>query len=105
NVSGNNTYAEEGSYAIRVLVQDVGGNSVTLHNTALVAESSDLTATATQFTAVVGTSFSGQVATFNDGGNTDSISNFTATIHWGDGAPDAAGDISQPGGSGSAYVV
>jgi uncharacterized protein (TIGR03118 family) len=81
------------------------GSLTSVGGTASVGESSDLVVTATPVTAGVNAPFSGQVATFTDGGNTDPVGNFTATIHWGDGTPDTSGTISQPGGSGTPYVV
>ena len=50
------------------------------------------------------------VATFTDGplitSNTSPPSDFSVSINWGDGSgPDTTATISQPGGSGSAYVV
>jgi uncharacterized protein (TIGR03118 family) len=81
------------------------GSLTAAGGTASVAESSDLVVTAAAVTAGLSPSFSGQVATVSDGGNTDPAGNFTATIHWGDGSADSAGTVSQPGGSGTAYVV
>jgi uncharacterized protein (TIGR03118 family) len=80
------------------------GSLTAAGGTAAVGESSDLTVTATAFTAGL-IPFSGQVATFSDGGNTDPAGNFTASIHWGDGSADSAGTVTQPGGSGTPYVV
>jgi uncharacterized protein (TIGR03118 family) len=80
------------------------GSLTAAGGTSAVGESSDLVVTAKAFTAGL-TPFSGQVATFTDGGNTDAPGNFTATIHWGDGSADSAGTVSQPGGSGTAYMV
>jgi uncharacterized protein (TIGR03118 family) len=80
------------------------GSLTAAGGTAAVGESSDLAVTATAFTAGL-TPFSGQVATFSDGGNTEPAGNFTASIHWGDGSADSAGTVSQPNGSGTPYVV
>src|SRR5262249_54210017 len=45
------------------------------------------------------------VATFTDGNPTAPLSDFTATIDWGDGSTPDAGVITQPGGVGTKFVV
>jgi hypothetical protein len=45
------------------------------------------------------------VATFTDANPAAPVSDFTALISWGDGAPATAGSITQPGGVGTAFVV
>jgi hypothetical protein len=42
---------------------------------------------------------------FTDANSISTTSDFTATIDWGDGSPESAGAISQPGGSGTAFSV
>lgn len=64
-----------------------------------------LSVTADAISAVAGSPFSGLVATIADAPNTDPVSNFTATIDWGDGTPATVGTISQPGGAGTGYLV
>jgi Bacterial Ig-like domain (group 3) len=64
-----------------------------------------LTTTASPIAATPTIPFNGVVATFNDASNDLApLGAFTASIAWGDGAL-TAGTISQPGGSGTNYVV
>jgi hypothetical protein len=106
-VKGDHTYAEEGSYTITVGITDVGGSTAMAVPTgpnATVADAS-LTASGTAVSATEGKSFSGQVASFTDANLTAPLSDFTATITWGDGTPASAGTVSQPGGIGTAFMV
>lgn len=55
--------------------------------------------------AVATIAFNGHVATFDDRlTNLEPLSDFTASVDWGDGTS-SAGNITQPGGAGSLYVV
>jgi hypothetical protein len=49
--------------------------------------------------------FTGPVATFTDANPAAPVGDFTATIDWGDGTPESAGTVAQPGGTGTAFVV
>jgi hypothetical protein len=116
-------YAEEGTYAYNVTVNDDGG-AVTIFSGAAVIADAALSPSATQpnvntaeaslFPVPVfgkpGTGdpsqgFVGPVASFTDANPTAPLSDFTATIDWGDGTPMTAGTISQPGGVGTAFIV
>ena len=52
-----------------------------------------------------GVPFTVVVGTFTDANPTAPISDFTATIDWGDGSPNSVGTITQPGGVGTAFDV
>ena len=98
-VTGNHSYAEEGSLPVTVMLM---GNSpstatATAHSTASVAEADRLTASSTAIAATEGTTFTGAVASFADARAAASASNFTATIAWGDGST-TAGAISGSNG-------
>jgi PKD domain len=84
-ISGTHTYIEEGSYAVKVTITDNvnSSNTVTATSTATVADA-PLTASCATPT-VSTTSFSGTVATFTDANPFAPVSDFTATIDWGDG--------------------
>jgi hypothetical protein len=86
DVSGTNTYAEEGSYAVAVQVADKGGNTTTVNNTMTVADAA-LTATgAPTITGTAGVALGNvTVATFTDAGGAEDASHYTPTINWGDG--------------------
>jgi PKD domain len=83
-VSGSHTYIEEGSYPVKVTITDNvnSSNEATATSTATVA---DAPLTASCATPTVSTaSFSGPVATFTDANPFAPVSDFTATIDWGD---------------------
>ena len=84
-VQGGHTYAEEGSYALRVTVTSSQGATsldgfvTVVENDVLVAQP-PLTIEATQ-----NTSFSGVVARFTDSDLLSTAGDFSAIIEWGDG--------------------
>ena len=84
SISGSHTYLGEGSYLLAVTVSDVGGSQANATATATVAD--QLNGTATPLSAVEGTPFSGQVATFTDADTAAQPGNFSAIINWGDQA-------------------
>ena len=49
--------------------------------------------------------FTGAVGSFTDANPAAPVSDFRATIDWGDGTPDSVGTVSQPGGPGTAFIV
>jgi hypothetical protein len=49
--------------------------------------------------------FTAAVGTFVDANPGGTVSDFAASIDWGDGTPNSQGVISQPGGPGTAFVV
>jgi uncharacterized repeat protein (TIGR03803 family) len=103
-VSGTHTYSA-GTYTLRVTLTNGGTSPGTASVQIQVANP---TVTAAAVTPTLNTPFNGQVVTFTDGSNTLLPSSFTATIHWGDAAgnsTDTSGNISQPGGSGTLYVI
>jgi len=115
-VSGSHTYAEEGTYAYIVTVDDDGGQSTTFSGSAVIADA-DLIAAGTQPTVSTTEAaiyplpefalpvFSGPVGVFSDLNPAAPASDFTATIDWGDGTTSTAGTITQPGGVGTAFSV
>src|SRR5262249_28627060 len=83
-------FPEEGSFSYSVTVKDVGGSQFTAFQTATVA---DAPLTATGLTLGVAPNpiiftfppFSGQVATFTDADPNGTLTDYSATINWGDG--------------------
>jgi photosystem II stability/assembly factor-like uncharacterized protein/PKD repeat protein len=107
-VSGLNTFAEEGQYAINVTITDsVGQAGPTATTQANVADAPLRSGVGFAISAVAGASFSGPVASFADSYTGAPVADFTATINWGDGSPVVLGNgtISQPGGPGTPFVV
>ena len=109
-IFGQHTYAEAGTFVLTVVVTDtltVTPVIATSTAPAFVADAA-LTASATQpvVAAVQGTQLVGvQVAEFTDANPTAPLSDFSATIDWGDGSPQSAGSFTQPGGPGTPIFV
>ena len=84
NVIGTHTYVEEGNYSglIDWTNSDGAAQSTPFD---LKVQDAPLTASAVNFTAVAGEQFSGPVATFTDANPNAPVSDYTATIVWGDG--------------------
>ncbi len=97
-VSGTHTYLEEGAYAVAVTIIDVD-NTSNRDTATSVANVADAALTATGLNAISGLSFSGTVANFTDANTAAPVSDFTATIDWGDGSAQTGGTVSGSGGS------
>ncbi len=77
-------YAEEGTHGITVVISDKGGSQATVTSEVMVNDAA-LTASGASISATEGASFAGQVATFSDADASGSVSDYSATINWGDG--------------------
>jgi hypothetical protein len=77
-------YVEAGNYAITVNIVSVHGSTLTISNTAVVADA-PLTGSAISFTGIATIANSLQVAGFNDTNPFGVLTDFSATIAWGDG--------------------
>jgi hypothetical protein len=105
-VSGQHSYADEGSFtATATLTDDAPGTASATSTLTITASEGDTLAPASvqpNATLTEGTFTSAMVAVFSDSGySTNSPSDFTASINWGDGTV-TAGTVS--GGSGSFTV-
>jgi hypothetical protein len=100
SVSGEHTYAEEGSYAVKVEITDVD-NASNHATTSSAAKIGDAALSATGVSAVSPMSFSGTVANLTDANTLGSTADFTVTIEWGDGSS-SPGTVS---GSGGTYTI
>jgi hypothetical protein len=107
DVSGNHTYAEDGTYTISYSVTETG-NSPDMQSSGTaemtVLENAFEVDAGAPITAVEGTQFSGPVGRFQDPGSPDPPSDFTVTIDWGDGTS-SAGAITGPDSSGFYQVT
>lgn len=101
-VTGSNKYARFGTYKATIFVNDVGGSTLAIPLTVTVADA-PLSSQGTSFGLVEGQTFSGTVATFIDGNPSAPLTDFTATVDWGDGTTPTTGSI-VPGGSGGFLV-
>jgi len=113
-VSGTHAWAEESAspYVVTVSVTDNGGNSVSVTDTATVADA-PLAGAASAVSGSESSIFSGTVASFTDANVAAPVGDFTATISWGDGSTSAgtvtgAGPFSVSGshtyGEGGSYA-
>ncbi len=116
-ITAAHPYAEEGTFAYNVTVTDAGGATTIISGSAVIADAK-LTASPTQPTvntieaAVFPIPEFGKpvfydqpVASFTDANLSAPLTDFTATIDWGDGAPLSAGTVTQPLGIGNPFVV
>ncbi|HQU42393.1 MAG TPA: TIGR03118 family protein, partial [Pirellulales bacterium] len=101
SVLGTQTYTDEASEAVSVIVRDFDGASATVAGKANVADA-PLTGTQASIAATLGATFSGSVASFTDANPNATTSDFTATIDWGDGTS-SAGIVSAA--AGATYIV
>src|SRR5262249_169304 len=98
SVAGGHTYAEEGSYPVKVTINDAGGSPASATSTAQVADAA-LSATGKSILSGTGTTFSGAVATFSDADLNGTVGDYSASIRWGDGKI-SAGTVSANGSGG-----
>jgi hypothetical protein len=93
-VTGSTTYAEEGSYAVTVDVVDVGSSKLTgIGKTTVTVNDAAMTATGKSLTTTAGVAFNGVVASFTDADPNGTLTDYSATINWGDGTS-SAGTVS-----------
>ena len=99
-VSGDHTYADEGSYSVTVTIvdNDTPANTATASSTANVADAALTAGTLTLVDGVEGTSSTSASFSFTDGNATATAADFTATIDWGDGTT-STGTVAGGGGS------
>ena len=99
-VTGQHTYADEGSFPLSVTVAEnaPGTASFTATATATAKEGDVLSGTLVVFTTTQGRSFNGTVAQFTDTDTVSTAGDFSATINWGDGTT-TAGIVSGGGGT------
>jgi hypothetical protein len=102
SVTGSHTYAEEGAHTVLVVISHEGTVTCNFYTTSTVADAS-LSGAGINVTATEGTVFNGLVANFQDAGNADPITSYSASIDWGDGNVSAG--LITPDGSGGFNVT
>jgi hypothetical protein len=96
-VSGlSHVYAEEGTDRISVTIKDAGSSTTTDTGTTTVADA-PLTAAGATLSGTEGTALAATVATFIDANPKAALSDFMATINWGDGT-NSIGTITENAG-------
>lgn len=84
-VAGSHTYTATGDYTVTVTISDTDGGQATVTGTAEVAQAT-LVAHALPIQSDGLTIDNANVATFIDTGGVDLLTNYSATIDWGDGS-------------------
>jgi hypothetical protein len=102
-LSGTHTYAEEGTYSGQITYAFCDGGATQTVPFQVKVRDAPLTASAPAITATAGAPFSGQVLTFTDADPGGVVSDYTATIDWGDGSSSSSGTVSA--GSGGGFVI
>jgi large repetitive protein len=104
SVSGTHVYLTPGPFTVTATVADAGGSTTAITTQATVKPSLVTAAPGVPIVATEGiaTTANQIIARFTDGGNIDSVTNYTATIDWGDGSATTAGTIVD---NGSGYNV
>ena len=101
-VAGSHTYVAAGDYTFTVVISDSDGTNTTATGTAIVAEA-PLLAVGVPVVVNSGQSVNNAiVAALTDAAGGDQVSNYSATIDWGDGSSATAGTVS---GSGNSFIV
>ena len=96
-VKATHTYLEEGVDSPRVIIRDAGGSTATVQGAAHVADA-PLTAAGVTLTPTELTAFTGTVATFTDADPNGTLSDYAATVDWGDGTSSAGAVAATSGG-------
>jgi uncharacterized repeat protein (TIGR01451 family) len=95
-VTGSHTYLEEissGSFSLTVAETGQPNFSLTVGNVVSVTDA-PLSASGTTLSASAGVVFTGKVASFTDADPNGMVSDYTATIDWGDGSAPSIGTVS-----------
>jgi large repetitive protein len=101
-VQATHTYTSGGSFTATAIISEIGGAQLTETTPISVTGSSLQQITAAPISAVVGVPFTGTVASFTDPNPSDTASEFSASINWGNG--DSSAGTVESVGSG-AFIV
>ena len=95
SVTGSHTF-EAGVYPVSVFIKDVGGSSATAVTTFTITDPTPVVApiAPSALTKIEGAGFTAPIGAFTDPNLIAPVSDFSATINWGD-ATTSAGTISQ----------
>jgi hypothetical protein len=107
-VSGSHTYAEEGTDTVSVTITDADNPANTASPTSTAIVSDAALSASCLVPATSSTTFNGPTASFTDQSSTGTLTDFSATIDWGDGSSSPANGqlVTITGGPGtSPYTV
>jgi hypothetical protein len=89
-VTGSHTYPEEaGTLPVTITITNVPAKSQVIATSLMSVADAPLTVSTSPVSAVEGAAFSGQIGTFFDANSNATVSDYTATIVWGDGSSSA----------------
>ena len=99
-ITGSHTYTDEGAATATVTIHDIDNpaNTATAATTVTVGDAPLSADTPTSITAVEGAGFTATVGSFTDANPGSTITDFTASIDWGDGTSSSGGTVSGPTG-------
>ena len=98
DVIGTKAFSEEGTYAVKVAINDKGRINIQANNSITVTDA-PITASGDNISPIVNVGFSGAVATFHDGNINAPIGDFTASINWGDSTSSSGTIVSNGSGN------
>ena len=96
SIQGTHTYLEEGSHSITTTIVDDTANATATANITIADAALHATG-ATTFTETQGSAFTAALATFTDADPNGTLTDYTATITWGDGTTSGATILAKPG--------
>ncbi len=97
-VTDDHTYTEMGSYPVSITIVDSAtGASTTIATSATVGDATLTKTGGFQLGTLLGQSNNLTLATFTDGNPSASLSDYTATINWGDGSGNQTATIADSG--------
>ncbi len=104
-VQGSHAYAEEGAYAITVTVKHDSAANATATSKATITDPAVVAIGGFAVNGVEGAATGAQtVATFKDPGGAEALTDYSASISWGDGGAASAGTITYNAGT-SVFTV
>ena len=99
DVIGTKAFTDEGSYAVNVAISDKGGSTAQANNIITVKDAALTAQSINAITGIEGAQLSGvAVARFTDANLAAPLSDYTATISWGDGSTSSGTFAVDPNG-------
>jgi hypothetical protein len=98
DISGSHTYLEEGAYTLKITITDVGGSVGSATETVNVNDGFLMVTGVSLPPQMEGTSFTAVIAHFGDTDPSGALSDYSATIYWGDGTSTAGSIASNANG-------